>query len=183
MIEFDPNKTHVFIVAKENMVSLELAFWLRDGLKIPGPNILSVIHEHRDFATIWNTAIRSAINTPGRVDTQFILCEGDVKPQPQQVAPFLKLDTDIRVCEYKGEGGYDSHWSTSTSFHLALWWTHRQALQKIPPPWVEWPYSPDHCSHTACLCQSFREKALNAGLTIGHGGYVKHKPRCPQKYG
>lgn len=175
-MKFDPAHTHVVVVAKNNLVSMELMFWLLDGIKIHGSKILSVHHESRDFATIWNTAISKSLRTPA-TDSEILFCEGDIKPSVLQTQPFLDLETDISCCEYEGEYGHDSQWRVSTSFHLALWRADRQALAKLRPPYVEWPYTKDYCNHTGCLCQSFRRKALNAGLTISHAGYARHAPR------
>ena len=101
----------------------------------------------------------------------FIFVDHDVRPVIG-TETFLELDTDVRCCQMPHNS--KTAWGRPDAFHDGLWAISRESLTRIEGPWFYHSYNDDHTQMEACICSSFRSKALEAGLTISHGGWAEH---------
>lgn len=103
----------------------------------------------------------------------FVFLDRDVRPrQGEETTRFLRLGKDVMSCQVKhsNEGAY----SWPDDFHEPIWCTSRRVLEAIEPPWFMQRYNEDGTEMDGCICRSFREKVLEAGFSIAHGGFADH---------
>ena len=117
-----------------------------------------------------NTAIKVALNTDRHFE-HFVFLDRDVRPT-ERTRRFLELDADVRCCQVQQR--VQTAYSWPTSFHESIWATSRHVLEAIEPPWFMHRYTADGCNMLGCICQSFRDKVLEAGFSIAHGGWAEH---------
>lgn len=102
----------------------------------------------------------------------FVFLDHDVRPTGN-TSQFLHLEADVKCCEVEMES--KAAWCRrDASFHDAMWCTSRKVLESIKPPWFVQRYNEDHTQMDGCICQSFRDKVIEAGFSISHGGYAEH---------
>lgn len=123
-----------------------------------------------DVVCARNTAMQMCLDYPPEFEW-FVFLDRDVRPNEHTKA-FLELDTDVKCCQV--EMYSKQAWSSPTAFHEAIWCTHKKVLEAIEPPWFEHRYNDSKTEAIGCICQSFRDKALEAGFTISHGGWAEH---------
>lgn len=103
----------------------------------------------------------------------FVFLDRDVRPrQGDTTTKFLRLTEDVKCCQV--EHGTDTAYAWPDDFHEPIWCTSRDVLEAIKPPWFVQHYNEDHTEMVGCICKSFREKVLDAGFTIAHGGRADH---------
>lgn len=101
----------------------------------------------------------------------FVFIDHDVRPQVETPS-FLLLDADVKCCQVPM--AKKTAWSHPTSFHEAIWCTSRRVLEAIEAPWFMQQYNADGTEMDGCICSSFRNKVIQAGFTIAHGGWAEH---------
>lgn len=140
-------------------------------------NVTPLRPDYRDSLVVYdrtcarNSAIKESALGSHPNYQWFVFIDHDVRPQvttPQ----FLMLDADVKCCQVPMQR--PTAWSSPTSFHEAIWCTSRKVLQAIEPPWFMQRYNEDGTRLEGCICQSFRDKVLEAGFTIAHGGWAEH---------
>jgi hypothetical protein len=118
-----------------------------------------------------NTAIRDALRSHPHYE-HFIFVDHDVQPG-SDTTRFLELESDLKCCQVPQQNKTAYAWPDD--FHDALWCINRDALEKIEPPWfTDIPLSSDGTRMLGCVCQTFKQRVLDSGLTIAHGGWAEH---------
>ena len=131
----------------------------RDSIKVP----------NRECARNYAIAV-SALRSDKEFE-HFIFIDRDVRPCPR-TSEFLSLEADIKSCQMTHRS--PTAYSRPDSFHDGLWCISRKALEQIEPPWFVQRYNDTHTAMRGCICQSFRDKAKEAGLSVAHGGWAEH---------
>lgn len=127
----------------------------------------------RNMVCARNVAIKKSALASHQSYEWFIFIDRDVRPIVGHTELCLALSADIKCCQVKQESG--EAWSWPTSFHDALWCTSRRVLESINPPWfTHHKMSNDGCKMIGCMCHTFRDRALDAGFSIAHGGWAEH---------
>jgi len=118
-----------------------------------------------------NTAIAEAALASDPSFKWFIFVDKDIRPDGR-TKRFLDLDKDVKCCQVEQRS--KDAWAWPNDFHDAMWCTSRHVLETIEPPWFKFRYNKDGTQMDGCMCQSFRDKVLEAGFTIAHGGWAEH---------
>ncbi len=164
----DPKRAFVFIYAwPDNWLTADLAAWVTR--RFEGRWGTFVV---QDQLCARNSVMHTAMQSSPELYDAFVFVDNDVRPTADSDAAFC-LDADICACETDHHG--DGAWRWPNAFHDSFWWTTRTALAKIEQPYFTPPvYNVGYTARTGCLCETFRSKALSAGLTIAHGGHAAH---------
>jgi hypothetical protein len=172
----DIAKTRFIVIAwPDNRWPVETQWWINHltrGHAIRPDNMLSTNVDNVECAR--NDAIKRAINSHDAFE-HFVFIDRDVRPivaTPSATDEFLALDKDVKCCRMEHRS--QNAWANDESFHDALWSAPRHVLESVPPPWFTMRYNEDHTRMLGCICQSFRDRVLLAGFTIGHAGWANH---------
>ena len=102
--------------------------------------------------------------------------EHDVHPIPDQMDPFFQADADV-VCVKYPTLGHEAAWLFPDSFHTGFYWTRREVIQSLRPPWFTWQYDARGTSHVGCLCTVFKSRLEAKGFTFRHAGQARHQTK------
>jgi len=148
------------------------ADWLTANF--PSDNIIGI--NHGPLVCARNTAIRDLVIrdavTMGRKFDWFFSVDNDVTITVPGITHFLKVQADVVSCDCQMRNS--RAWEESRSFHTPMWFCRTKVLEAIEPPWFDFVYSPDMCEVRACECLYFRDKAIEAGFSVAHGGHCGH---------
>lgn len=169
MPAIDLKNTRAYVLTWPNhMIAMELIAWLHH-LGIAFDRLTTITFPARDLASANNHYCQLA----KRAKEKFcIFADNDIRPTPAGTAPFLDCPLDVVACETDCQG---HPWGSASEFHAGMWRTRKEVLLKIKPPYFGWKYN-DVGKIVGCTCQMFRQKALNAGFSVGHAGFAKHVP-------
>jgi hypothetical protein len=168
-MELDLNETRVVVFAyPDHRWPLDIVCWY-EQLQKKWPKIGRTSLAKKNQVCARNHAIESSLKTHYN---SFIFCDADVKPV-WRTDSFLALETDVKCCQMEHRSRFA--WTDPTSFHDGLWFTTREVLEAIEPPWFHHTYNHQHTEMLHCICHSFAEKAKAAGFTISHGGWAEHE--------
>ena len=151
---------------------VEIVWWIEQLTK--GIELRSDFRESvkvRDRTCARNSAIKQAAIGSDRHYQWFVFLDSDVRPGPR-TSQFLELETDVKACQVPMRA--EAAWCMPNSFHESIWCTSRHVLENIQAPWFMQRYSADGTRLDGCICNYFRDKALDAGFSISHGGWAEH---------
>lgn len=174
----DLSKTRFIIFAWPNhQWSVELIWFiehLMKGIEPAGVDYRDSINK-RNIVCARNWAVLySALGSSDKYE-HFVFSDNDIRPDVgpnSRTTTFLELDADIKCCQV--HPCKDDAWTRPDTFHDALWSTSREVLQAIKPPWFTQKYNSTGTEMDGCMCSTFRQKAIDAGFTIAHGGWARH---------
>jgi hypothetical protein len=161
----DPSKTMLLIAAwPDRLVAPELVVW---GL---GHRFRRVQwYSQRFVECAYNSAIQK-LALPSDCD-HFIFADRDMRPGPR-TEPFLAADGELVACEYHVRN--DESWDDLQAMHCGLWRCSRRVLETVKPPWFQRVLSDDGTAEKSCVCNYFRNKALQAGFKVVRAGWCGH---------
>ena len=123
-----------------------------------------------------NSAIRDLIIgnkvTNGRTFDWFLSIDNDVTITTPGMENFLKVQADVVSCDCRMRNPHA--WDKPQSFHTPMWFCRTEVLRATQPPWFNYNYSPDFCELLSCDCTYFRNKVIEAGFSVAHGGHCGH---------
>lgn len=167
-MELDLNETRLVVTCWPNhRWPMETTCWFEE-LQRKFPKIQRGSYTIRNQVCARNAIIERSLATSCK---SFIFIDQDVMPGRRTEA-FLELDTDVKCCQMEHRSKFA--WTEPTSFHDGLWFTTREVLESITPPWFHHTYNEQHTEMLHCICRSFADNATRAGFTISHGGWAEH---------
>lgn len=148
-------------------VKMSVICWLDkrfpvDNLRVTGQDddllarnnaVQVVLREHRKF-------------------TDIIFMDDDVDPLPE-TDQFLCLDADVVGCRY--DVPRPEVWSDPRAIRRGLFRCKRKVLETLKPPWFVREYSDDGCRLLKAEIVYFRDKALEAGFSVGAAGWARRE--------
>lgn len=132
------------------------------------------------LAAARNTMVRDAIGLlkDEAVEWAWFL-DNDVTLTYPGIERFQEVPGDVVSCDCAMPTGAGA-WEAEDAFHDHFWRCSRKVLLTIPLPWFRDNLSDDGCDLIGCDCSTFRQKALDFGFRVRHGGWCGHG--CKQSW-
>jgi len=137
--------------------------------------ILAVNYGDGDIVLGFNMLVQAYLMQPQRWPF-VIFTENDVHPIKDKMGEFFEADADVICARYPTAGREDA-WLWPDSFHSGFFWTRREVVRSLRPPWWRWQYNERGTAHIGCLCTIFKDRLEAEGFTFANAGQARHEPK------